>query len=99
LRKYIPIIDNWKLSDYYIIEIFSNFISCLHYTKNLGDDLSDGFGIDEENDGDALLQFTQDKNLKKHDYVPNRSKKVRTETSVVKRLSEKIRQGKSNKHT
>ncbi len=53
-----------------------NLLFTLH-TTYLGDDLSDdGFGIDEESDGDALLQFTQDKNLKKHDYVPNRTKKV-----------------------
>ena len=34
-----------------------------------------GFGIEEGIDGDALLQFIQDKNLKKHDHIPNRTKK------------------------
>ena len=46
-----------------------------------------GFGIDDDNDGEALLKFTQDQNSKKHDYIPNRTKKVRTEDSIVKKPS------------
>jgi hypothetical protein len=49
---------------------------------NADEDEDDGFEIDDTHDGDKLLWFTQDKNLKKHDYIPNRTKQVRTENSV-----------------
>ena len=57
-------------------------------------DYNDGFGIEEKIDEDALLRFTQDKNLQQHDYIPNRTKKVRTENVVVKRPSSKSKKGK-----
>ena len=42
------------------------------YCFNTDSDNEDiGFGIDEENDGDELIRFTQDKNAKKHDYIPS----------------------------
>ena len=50
------------------------------------------FGImedDEENEGEALLKFTQDKNSKKHDFIPRRTRKINTERGVVKAPSDK----------
>ncbi len=52
-----------------------------------------GFKIDEENDGDELIRFTQDKNAKKHDYIPSRIKKIRSKSFVVKRPSSKKKSG------
>jgi hypothetical protein len=66
----------------------------------LGNDnnYDDFFGIieedDDEKDGEALLQFTRDKNSKKHDFIPGRTRKINTERGVVKRPSEKKKQGK-----
>ena len=66
----------------------------------LGNDnnYDDFFGIieedDDEKDGEALLQFTRDKNSKKHDFIPSRTGKINTERGVVKRPSEKKKQGK-----
>ena len=57
----------------------------------------DYFGIveedDDENYGEALLQFTRDKNSKKHDFIPGRTRKINTESGVVKRPSEKKKKG------
>jgi len=74
----------------FLLEI--NF--CIHCFIADSDNEDIGFGIDEENDGDELIRFTQDKNAKKHDYIPNRTKKIRTESSVVKRPSSKNKSGK-----
>ena len=63
----------------------------------LGDD-DDYFGIieyDEENEGKALLKFTRDKNSKKHDFIPSRTRKINTERGVVKITSEKKKHGKT----
>ena len=54
------------------------------------------FGImedDEENEGEALLKFTQDKNSKKHDFIPRRTRKTNTERGVVKAPSDKKKKG------
>ncbi len=65
----------------------------------LGNDIQhdDGyFGIiedDEENEGEALLQFTLDKNSKKHDFIPSRTRKINTERGVVKTPSDKKTHG------
>ncbi len=67
----------------------------------LGNDIKDDdyFGIiedgDDENDGAALLQFTLDKNSKKHDFIPSRTRKINIERGVVKRPSEKKKHGKT----
>ena len=67
----------------------------------LGNDIKDDdpFGIieddDDENDGEALLQFTRDKNSKKHDFIPSRTRKINTEHRVVKRPIEKKKHGKT----
>ena len=67
----------------------------------LGNDSKDDdfFGIikddDDEKDEEALLQFTRDKNSKKHDFIPGRTRKINTECGVVKRPSEKKKQGKT----
>ncbi len=55
-------------------------------------------GIDEENDGDDLIRFTQDNNAKKHDDIPSRTKKIRTTGFVVKRPSSKRKSGKKYVH-
>jgi hypothetical protein len=54
-----------------------------------------GFEIDEENYGDEFIRFTQDKNAKKHNYITSRTKKIRTESSVVTRPSSKNKSGKN----
>ena len=50
---------------------------------------ADYFGVieddDDEIDGEALLQFTRDKNSKKHDFIPGRTRKINTEREVLKR--------------
>ncbi len=67
----------------------------------LGNDIKDDdyFGIieddDDENDGEALLQFTRDKNSKKHDFIPCRTRKINTKRWVVKRPSEKKKHGET----
>ena len=67
----------------------------------LGNDIKvddDYFGIiedDEENEGEALLQFTRDKHSKKHDFIPSRTRKINTERGVVKIPSEKKKHGKT----
>jgi hypothetical protein len=47
----------------------------------LKDDDAD-FGMmeddDGEDDGEDLLKFTQDKNSKKHDFIPRRTRKINT---------------------
>ena len=48
---------------------------------------------DEENEGEALLQFTRDKNSKKHDFIPSRTRKINTERGVVKAPSDKKKHG------
>jgi hypothetical protein len=65
----------------------------LHCYIAVSDNKDFGFGIDEENDGDELIRFTQDKNAKKHDYIPSRTKKIRTESFVVKRPCSKKKSG------
>ncbi len=65
----------------------------------LGNDIQhddDYYGIiedDEENEGEALLQFTRDKNSKKHDFIPSRTRKINTESGVVKTPSDKKKHG------
>ena len=58
----------------------------------LKDDDAD-FGMmeddDGEDDGEDLLKFTQDKNSKKHDFIPRRTRKINTERGVVKAPSDK----------
>ena len=48
---------------------------------------------DEENGGEALLQFTRDKNSKKHDFIPSRTRKINTERGVIKTPSGKKKHG------
>ena len=48
---------------------------------------------DEENEGEALLKFTQDKNSKKHDFIPRRTRKTNTERGVLKAPSGKKKHG------
>ena len=48
---------------------------------------------DDEKDGEALLQFTRNKNSKKHEFIPGRTRKINTKRWVVKRPSEKKNQG------
>ncbi len=67
----------------------------------LGNDIKDDddyFGIiedDEENYREDLLQFTRDKNSKKHDFIPSRTRKINTARGVVKIPSEKKKHGKA----
>ncbi len=65
---------------------------------SLGNDIKDDDWFieedDDENDGEALLQFTRDKNSKKHDFIPSRTRKINIERGVVKRPSEKKKHGK-----
>ena len=63
---------------------------------NFVKDDDDSFGInedDEENEGEALLKFTRDKNSKKHDFIPRRTRKINTERGVVKTPSDKKKHG------
>ncbi len=56
----------------------------------------DYYGIiedDEEDEGEALLQFTRDKNSKKHDFIPSRTRKINTKRGVVKTPSDKKKHG------
>ncbi len=65
---------------------------------NVIKDDDDYFGImqeDEENEGESLLQFTRDKNSKKHDFIPSRTRKINTKHGVVKIPSEKKKHGKT----
>ena len=68
----------------------------------LGNDNNDDdfFGIIEEDDdekyGEALLQFIRDKNSKKHEFIPGRTRKINTKRGVVKWPSEKKKQGKTH---
>ena len=56
---------------------------------------ADYFGVieDDDDDGEALLQFTRDKNSKKHDFIPSRTRKINTERGVVKIPSDKKKHG------
>ena len=68
---------------------------CIHCFIADSDNEDIGFGIEEENDGNELIRFTQDKNATKHDYIPSRTKKIGTESYVVKRPSSKKKSGKN----
>ena len=74
-----------------IKNIFPDFLInfCILCFNADSDNEDFGFGIDEENDGDELMRFTQDKTAKKHDYIPSRTKKIRTESIVARRPSSK----------
>ncbi len=65
--------------------------------QHIGNDIKDDDYFieenDDENDGEAHLQFTRDKNSKKHDFIPGRTRKINTERGVVKGPSEKKKHG------
>ena len=75
----------------YFNKIYVYFVSIVDI-----DDEDAGFGIDEENDGDGLIRFTQDNNAKKHDYIPSWTKITRTESFVAKRPSLKRKSAGKN---
>ena len=56
---------------------------------------NEDIGIDEENDEDELFNLRKTKNAKKHDYISSRTKKIRNESSVVKRPRSKKKFGKN----